>query len=61
MSEKEKANELYQKAVELHGLEKAKEESLKSAKATYALAPYRDGKMKDRVYWERVIQHLEKK
>jgi hypothetical protein len=61
MSEKEKAEEIYQYAVKLHGVDKAKEESLKSARATYSLAPYQDGRMKARSYWEKVIQHLEKK
>ncbi len=61
MTEKEKANELYNYAAKLHGEEKAKEESLKSALATYSLAPYQDGKMKARSYWERVIEHLKKK
>ena len=61
MTEKEKAEELYSYAVKLHGFEKAKEESLKSATATYALAPFRDGRMKARSYWERVIEYLKKK
>ena len=61
MSEKEKADEMYNYASKLHGPEKAKEESLKSAAATYALAPFRDGLMKNRTYWERVIEHLKKK
>ena len=61
MSEKEKADEIYSYAIKLHGSEKAKEESLKSATATYALAPFRDGRMKARSYWERVIEHLKKK
>ena len=61
MSEKEKANEMYAYAVKLHGSEKAKEESLKSATATHSLAPYQDGRMKARSYWERVIEHLKKK
>ena len=39
----------------------AKEESLKSARATLALAPYNDGKMKNRTYWERVVEFLKKK
>ena len=61
MSEKEKADEIYNYAVKLHGFEKAKEESLKSATATHALAPFRDGKMKARSYWEKVIEYLKKK
>lgn len=61
MTEKEKAEELYSYAIKLHGSEKAKEESLKSATATYALAPFRDGRMKARSYWERVIEYLKKK
>jgi hypothetical protein len=61
MTEKEKAEEMYNYAAKLHGVDKAKEESLKSARATYSLAPYKDGRMMARSYWERVIQHLEKK
>jgi hypothetical protein len=61
MTEKEKAKELYDYAVKLHGEDKAKEESLKSARATLALAPYNDGKMKNRTYWERVVEQLNKK
>jgi hypothetical protein len=61
MKEKEKAKELYDYAVKLHGVEKAKEEALKSAAATHALAPFRDGLMKNRTYWERVIEYLKKK
>jgi hypothetical protein len=61
MTEKEKADEMYNYAVKLHGFEKAKEESLKSATATYALAPFRDGRMLARSYWEKVIEHLNKK
>lgn len=61
MSEKKKAEEIYQYALKLHGADKAKEESLKSARATHALAPYRDGKMKARSYWEKVITFLEQK
>jgi hypothetical protein len=61
MTEKEKADEMYNYAVKLHGIDKAKEESLKSANATYALAPFRDGRMLARSYWERVIEHLKKK
>jgi len=61
MKEKEKADELYNYAVKLHGDEKAKEEALKSAAATHALAPFRDGLMKNRTYWERVIEYLKKK
>jgi hypothetical protein len=61
MSEKEKADELYKYACVLHGTEKAKEEALNTAKATYALAPFRDGRMKARSYWERVIEYLKKK
>ena len=61
MKEKEKAKELYDYAVKLHGEDKAKEEALKSAAATHALAPFRDGLMKNRTYWEKVIEHLKKK
>ena len=61
MSEKEKADEMYDYAVKLHGFDEAKEQALKSATATHSLAPYQDGRMKARSYWERVIEHLKKK
>lgn len=61
MKEKEKADELYNYSVKLHGEDRAKEEALKSAAATHALAPFRDGLMKNKTYWERVIEHLKKK
>jgi hypothetical protein len=61
MNEKQKANEMYDYSLKLHGDEKAKEESIKSATATLALAPYKDGRMMARSYWERVIEHLKKK
>jgi hypothetical protein len=61
MKEIEKAKELYDHAVYVHGVDNAKQESLKSAMAVLALAPYNDGKMKNRTYWERVIEHLKKK
>jgi hypothetical protein len=61
MTEKEKAEEMYNYALKLHGIDKAKEESLKSATATYSLAPFRDGRMLARSYWEKVIEHLKKK
>jgi hypothetical protein len=61
MTEKQKADEMYDYASKLHGPEKAKEESLKSATATYSLAPYKDGRMMARSYWERVIEQLKKK
>lgn len=61
MTEKEKAQELYDYAVKLHGPDRAKEESLKSAIATLALAPYQDGRMKARSYWEKVVEQLNKK
>jgi hypothetical protein len=61
MKEKEKADELYNYAVKLHGEDKAKEESLKSARATLALAPYNDGKMKNRTYWEKVVEFLSRR
>ena len=60
MTEKEKAKELYDHAVYVHGVDRAKEEALKSATAVLALAPYNDGKMKNRTYWERVIEFLKK-
>ena len=61
MSEREKAEEMYQDAIRMHGIEKAKQEALNSAKAIHALAPYRDGKMKARDYWEKVINYLNRK
>ena len=61
MKEIEKAKELYDRAVYVHGVDRAKEESLKSAMAILSLAPYNDGKMKNRTYWERVIEYLKKK
>jgi hypothetical protein len=61
MTEERKADELYKYACVLHGTEKGKEEALNTAKATYALAPFRDGRMKARSYWERVIEYLKKK
>ena len=61
MKEREKADELYNYAVKLHGDEKAKEEALKSAAAIHALTPFRDGLMNNRTYWERVIEYLKKK
>ena len=61
MKEKEKADELYNYSVKLHGEDRAKEEALKSAAATHALAPFRDGLIKNKTYWERVIEHLKKK
>lgn len=61
MTEKEKAEEMYNYAVKLHGLKDAKEEALKSATATHALAPFKDGRMLARSYWEKVIEHLNKK
>lgn len=61
MSEREKAEEMYQDAIRKHGIERAKEEALNTAKATHALAPFRDGKMKARSYWEKVINYLNRK
>jgi hypothetical protein len=61
MTEEKKADELYNYARVLHGTEKAKEEALNTAKATHALAPFRDGRMKAKSYWERVIEYLKKK
>lgn len=61
MTEIEKADQLYDYAVKLYGIDKAKEESLKSAQMTYSVAPSKDGKMLARSYWIRVIEHLKKK
>jgi hypothetical protein len=40
MTEKQKADEMYEYAVKLHGITDAKEESLKSATATHSLAQF---------------------
>lgn len=61
MTEIEKADQLYDYAVKLYGIDKAKEQSLKSAQMTYSIAPSRDGKILARSYWEKVIEHLKKK
>lgn len=61
MTEKQKADEMYTYASKLHSPEKAKEEALKSAIATYSLAPHKDGRMMAKSYWESVIEHLKKK
>ena len=61
MNERQKANETYDYSLKLHGDEKAKEESIKSALAILSLAPYNDGKMKNRIYWERVVEFLKAK
>ena len=61
MTEEKKAEEIYSYAIKLHGSEKAKQEALNTATATYALAPFRDGRMTARSYWERVIEYLKKK
>lgn len=56
MTTKEKAEIIYKNAVSLHGQSNAKEQAIKSATATKALAPvlYRD-------FWQKVIEHLNKK
>ena len=61
MTEERKADELYKYACVLHGTEKGKEEALNTAKACVALAPFEDGKMKAKTYWERVVEYLKKK
>jgi hypothetical protein len=61
MNERQKANEMYDYAVQIHGVDNAKKEALKSARAVLSLAPYNDGKMKNRTYWERVVEQLNKK
>jgi hypothetical protein len=60
MTSKQKADELYHNAIKLHGSKKAKQESLKSAEATYALAPYSDRVVKSKDYWKDVIDCLNK-
>ena len=59
IKEQQKAEEIYQYAVKLHGKEKAKEESINSAKATYTLIPLKYEKAKK--YWEKVIELLKNK
>ena len=56
MTVKEKAETLYKLAIDLHGQSNAKEQAIKSAIATRALAPiiYRD-------FWQKVIEQLNKK
>lgn len=61
IKESTKAEEIYIRAVSLHGIAKAKEEAIKSAEAVYALAPSRDGRMMARDYWEKVIEYLKAK
>lgn len=61
MTEEKKADEMYINAIRLHGIEKAKKESINSAKAIHALAPIETNGMKNKNYWEIVIEHLEKK
>jgi hypothetical protein len=61
MTEKEKADQLYNYAVKLHGIDNAKKEALNSAQSVYALAPSVDGRMMARSYWIKVIEHLKKK
>jgi hypothetical protein len=61
MREKEKADQLYNNAIKLHGIDKAKEESLKSAIATHALAPLDSGKGNLKNYWAQVIDFLNAK
>jgi hypothetical protein len=64
MKEQEKAEEMFQYAVKLHGSIKAKEESIKSAEAISSLVPYTGSKMKAssyKSYWEKVVEYLKKK
>jgi len=61
MTEKQKADEMYINAIRLHGIEKAKKESINSAKAIYALAPIETNELKNKNYWETVIEHLKNK
>jgi hypothetical protein len=53
MQARKKADELYQHAIRVHGLHRAKEESLNSAIAIYSLVPVHDKK-----FWDEVIKHL---
>jgi predicted Zn-dependent protease len=53
MRSKEKADELYNNSLKLHGQEKAKQEALNSAHAAKALAP-----MDRWDYWGRVVNHI---
>ena len=64
IKEKNKAEEIYQYAVKLHGKEKAKQESINSAEAICSLVPYTGSKIKAssyKSYWEKVIELLKKK
>lgn len=61
IKEKDKAEEIYQYAVVLHGTVKAKEESIKSAEFVSMLAPHFETKMKSKSYWEKVVEYLKKK
>lgn len=64
IKEQQKAEEIYQYAVKLHGKEKAKEESIKSAEAISSLVPYTGSKMRVssyKSYWEKVVEYLKKK
>ena len=56
MRSKEKADEIYNYSLKLHGPVKAKKEALNSASATKALAP-----MLNWDYWDRVVNHINSK
>ena len=56
MTPKEKAQQIYAAAIVLHGEQHAKEQAIKSATATHALAPFDQQK-----YWQEVITLLESK
>jgi hypothetical protein len=56
-----KADELYDNALSLYGIEKAKHEALKSAEATLSLVPFGFEHDHLKNHWEKIIKHLEKK
>ena len=56
MTPKQKADELY-----INAFKRAKEQSLKSATSTHALAPYSSRTLQSRSYWEEVINFLNEK
>ena len=58
MTEKEKAEQLYNSALNDFGIKLAKGKAIKIAEEIHSFAPHKRGKMRDRSYWERVIKLL---
>ena len=56
MKSKNKANNIYNSAVELHGQQEAKEQAIKSAEAIKALAPF-----ETQTLWNKVITLIKEK